>query len=203
LKFCFKFYISNKHHLKIKKDAAKEKQRLLLEIARDKELRKSNKGVLPSVLGVNGYNPSILQYDIKDNNNDKNVNVEDKNDSKIINNNIDINDKNSKKENVTTLPLKRNAIGESSVSTTTNTNNSNNIISNSKQITTTTTSTLNEKILKIDSAIQTIMKYKTGGDGGQAFKLLITFLKNIAENPNETKFILFILLLLLLFCLLL
>ena len=32
------------------------------EIARDKEARKANKGVLPSVLGVDGYNPSIVQY---------------------------------------------------------------------------------------------------------------------------------------------
>ena len=36
------------------------------EIARDKEARRANKGVLPSVLGVDGYNPSAPQYDIPD-----------------------------------------------------------------------------------------------------------------------------------------
>lgn len=35
-------------------DIAKERLRLRAEIARDKELRKANKGVLPSVLGVDG-----------------------------------------------------------------------------------------------------------------------------------------------------
>ena len=35
-------------------DMAKERLRLRAEIARDKELRKANKGVLPSVLGVDG-----------------------------------------------------------------------------------------------------------------------------------------------------
>ena len=43
-------------------DAEKERLRLRAEIARDKEARKLNKGVLPSVLGVDGYNPSIVQY---------------------------------------------------------------------------------------------------------------------------------------------
>ena len=43
-----------------------ERERLRAEIARDKEARRSNKGVLPSVLGVDGYNPSAPQYDIPD-----------------------------------------------------------------------------------------------------------------------------------------
>ena len=38
----------------VHQDIAKERQRLRAEIARDKELRKANKGVLPSVLGVDG-----------------------------------------------------------------------------------------------------------------------------------------------------
>ena len=40
---------------------------------------------------------------------------------------------------------------------------------------------------RVDQAISTIMKYRTAGDGGQALKLLLTFVKNIAENPEETK----------------
>lgn len=45
-------------------EAAKERQRLRAEIAADKERRRANNGVLPSVLGVDGYNPSIIQYDV-------------------------------------------------------------------------------------------------------------------------------------------
>jgi hypothetical protein len=40
---------------------------------------------------------------------------------------------------------------------------------------------------RIDNSIQTIMRYRSGGDGGNALKLLITFVKNIAENPAEVK----------------
>ena len=48
---------------KEKMDAKAEKTRILAEIARDKEVRSKNKGVLPSVLGVDGYNPSAIQYE--------------------------------------------------------------------------------------------------------------------------------------------
>jgi hypothetical protein len=41
---------------------------------------------------------------------------------------------------------------------------------------------------KINNAIQTISKYRTAGAGGEAFKLLRTFVKNIAENPSEPKY---------------
>lgn len=40
---------------------------------------------------------------------------------------------------------------------------------------------------RIDTAITLIMKYRLGGDGGNALKLLITFLKNIAEHPDDPK----------------
>ena len=30
-------------------------------------------------------------------------------------------------------------------------------------------------------------RYRTNGDGGQALKLLLTFVKNILDNPNEPK----------------
>ena len=48
---------------KEKADAKAEKARILAEIAHDKAVRAKNKGVLPSVLGVDGYNPSAIQYD--------------------------------------------------------------------------------------------------------------------------------------------
>jgi hypothetical protein len=49
---------------KEKADQIKERERLKAEIARDKEIRRKNKGVLPSVLGVEGYNPPVAQYDV-------------------------------------------------------------------------------------------------------------------------------------------
>jgi thiol-disulfide isomerase/thioredoxin len=48
---------------KEKIDAKNEKQRILDEIARDKAIRAKNNGVIPSVLGIGGYNPSAIQYE--------------------------------------------------------------------------------------------------------------------------------------------
>jgi hypothetical protein len=31
------------------------------------------------------------------------------------------------------------------------------------------------------------MRYRTGGDGGAALKLLLTFVRNVADNPTEPK----------------
>jgi UBX domain-containing protein 1/4 len=50
---------------KEKADAKAEKARIMAEIARDKEIRLKNKGILPSVLGVDGYNPNAIQYEQK------------------------------------------------------------------------------------------------------------------------------------------
>lgn len=41
---------------------------------------------------------------------------------------------------------------------------------------------------RIDTAIQTLMRYRTGGDGGAALKLLLTFVKNIVEHPEDPKY---------------
>ena len=32
------------------------------------------------------------------------------------------------------------------------------------------------------------MRYRTGGDGGAALKLLVVFVKNLVENPGEPKY---------------
>jgi hypothetical protein len=40
---------------------------------------------------------------------------------------------------------------------------------------------------RIDNAIQMLMRYRTGGDGGAALKLLLTFVRNVADNPTEPK----------------
>ena len=39
----------------------------------------------------------------------------------------------------------------------------------------------------IEASIGTISRYRTGGDGGNALKLLALFMKNIVDNPTEEK----------------
>ena len=107
-------------------EAKRERERLREEIARDKELRKANKGVLPSVLGVDGYNPSIVH---------------------------------------TPAPAAAEGTADK-----------------------TPPPPGVPQPDKIDPAIATIMKYRTAGDGGAALKLLITFVKNVVENPSEPKY---------------
>ncbi len=46
-----------------KEDARKERERIRAELEKDKAERKANKGKLQSTLGVEGYNPSAIQYD--------------------------------------------------------------------------------------------------------------------------------------------
>ena len=127
----------------ISQDAKKEKDRLLQEIARDKELRKANKGVLPSVLGVDGYNPSVIQYDAAPKGS-------------------------TSSSSASSLVDAKAAVGvPASVSSPA------------------LTVAAAEKA--IDSAIQTISRYRTAGDGGQALKLLLTFVKNVNDAPEEQK----------------
>jgi hypothetical protein len=40
---------------------------------------------------------------------------------------------------------------------------------------------------RIDNAIATISRYRTAGDGGAALKLLLTFIKNIVDHPEDSK----------------
>jgi hypothetical protein len=40
---------------------------------------------------------------------------------------------------------------------------------------------------KVDGALATISRYRTGGDGGHALKMLILYVKNIVEHPSESK----------------
>lgn len=50
---------------KKEKEAAKrERERIRAELAKDKAERRANKGKLHSTLGVDGYNPSAIQYDV-------------------------------------------------------------------------------------------------------------------------------------------
>lgn len=144
---------------KEKMDALKERERLKAEIARDKEIRRLNKGVIPSVLGVDGYNPSI---------GDKSAPM-------------------PASESIT--PAKRDAADEkkapapSSSATQKKTTSS-----SSSSSTASKDQAIVDPVQKIDSSIQTILRYRTGGDGGTALKLLLTFVNNIVNNPNEVKY---------------
>lgn len=146
-------------------DQKKERERLRAEIARDKEIRKLNQGVIPSVLGVDGYNPSAIQYDASG------------------------------------PPIPPSATPSASLSSNTTAQKA----TLSEPVTKKPTLSIATKPgpvvvvdpeKKISLAIQLILKYRTGGDGGNALKLLVTFLKNIVENPEEQKFVTSIFLLL-------
>lgn len=113
-----------------KQEAQKERQRVLAEIARDKAIRKANNGKLPSVLGVDGYNPSIASM----------------NEPSGAGGGVVVPDAVVEKKDERT-PQER-----------------------------------------ITQSLERIMRYRTGGDGGNALKLLQTFIKNIVENPDEMKY---------------
>jgi len=53
-----------KQRKKEKEDALKERQRIRAELEKDKRERAANKGKLTGKLGVDGYNPSAIQYDV-------------------------------------------------------------------------------------------------------------------------------------------
>lgn len=140
---------------KEKNDAIKERERLKAEITRDKEIRRLNKGVIPSILGVDGYNPSI---------GDKTAAQD---------------PSSAVSEDLT--PSKRDATDEKKTAP-----------SSSATKKTSSTGSASKEILnpeqKIETAITTILRYRTGGDGGTALKLLLTFVNNIVKSPNEPKY---------------
>jgi len=149
-----------------KEDAAKERQRLRAEIARDKEIRKKNKGVLPSVLGVDGYNPSIIQYD------------QPVAEGAAPPPAADSASSSSGSAGAAATPAPAPVAKKASSSS-----------SSSSAPAVPVADTTDPAVLaqRVDSAIQTVMRYRTGGDGGNALKLLHLFVKNLAENPEEPK----------------
>ena len=141
---------------KEKEDAIKERERLRAEIAADKAARAANKGVLPSVLGVEGYNPSAVQYDAE-----------------------------AKPSTAGAPPpvAASSTASKPAATTTTSTGNALKTTAGGGA-----TAVIADPAKAVDMAIDTLSKYRTGGDGGQAMKLLITFLKNIADNPDDPKY---------------
>ena len=53
-----------KQRRKEKEDALKERQRIRAELEKDKRERAANKGKLTGKLGIDGYNPSAIQYGV-------------------------------------------------------------------------------------------------------------------------------------------
>lgn len=53
-----------KQRKKEKEDALKERERIRAELEKDRRERAANKGKLTGKLGVDGYNPSAIQYDV-------------------------------------------------------------------------------------------------------------------------------------------
>lgn len=145
-----------------KQDAAREKQRILAEIARDKEMRKKNKGVLPSVLGVDGYNPSAVQYEM-----DVDPPVP------------------------PAVPASASAPASASSASSGSSGGVAERSASAAPARTTGASAapaVENPEQKIDSAIETLMKYRANGAGGNALKLLFTFVNNVADSPDEPKF---------------
>ena len=137
---------------KEKADAAAEKKRLLEEIKRDKAIRAANKGVLPSVLGVDGYNPSAVQFD---------RGVEGVPDGEPA---------------TTSAPA---AAAAAAAAAPTGPPKTGAIVPGAA---------ITDPVKAIDGAISTISRHRTSGDGGNALKLLITFVGNIHKNPTEAKY---------------
>jgi len=148
-------------------DAAKERLRLRAEIAADKERRRANNGVLPSVLGVDGYNPSIIQYDVPATGTAAAAPAP--------------------AMEPASVPAKR--VSEVSVSPTPAASAAAKVPPTKKATPASAAAAVSTQTpeQRIDNAIQTIMRYRTGGDGGAALKLLLTFVRNVAENPTEPK----------------
>ena len=140
---------------KEKEETKRERERLKQEIERDKELRRLNKGVIPSVLGVEGYNPSIIQYD--------------------VNNPLPPDSSSTSTNPVPPVASKKAADPAPVVKKTSD-----------PALVKKTSEPPNPA--QIDTFISTISKYRTANDGGNALKLISTFLQNIINNPNEEKY---------------
>jgi hypothetical protein len=151
-----------------------ERERIKAELARDKELRKLNNGVLPSVLGVEGYNPSAVHVNKSET-------------------------KRTREEDAVDPPATSVRVESASSSTGTSTPNPTdaNPVKKSTAMPRTATASSQQPELSdqareeiIDNSIATIGRYRTGGDGGNAFNLLLLFLRNIRDNPSEPKSVL-------------
>ncbi len=116
---------------KQKEEARKERERIRAELAKDKAERAANKGKLNSRLGVDGYNPSAIQYEVGP-------------DGKPI----------------------RSSEGDGTKAKVAK------IDSRSASV-------------KVDDCIKKISSYRAGGDGGKCLKILLAYVKNVADSDEE------------------
>lgn len=66
---------------------------------------------------------------------------------------------------------------------------SNTPTSNPASLCTTSTESKEAILQKVDSSLATVSRYRTGGDGGQALKMLSLYVQNIVQNPEESKYV--------------
>ena len=109
---------------KKEKEAFKrERARIKAEIEKDKAERRAHKGKLTSKLGIEGYNPDAIQYDVEQD-------EEQKSDS----------------------PMKKKP---------------------------------KASVAKIDDYIKKVSSYRAGGDGGKCLKVLLAYVGNVVDKPDE------------------
>merc|ERR1712038_2173627 len=118
-----------KQRKKEKEAFKKERARIRAELEKDKAERRAHKGKLTSKLGIDGYNPDAIQYDVDGDNDD---------------------DENKPKDPGKKKPK--------------------------------------ASVAKIDEYISKVSAYRAGGDGGKCLKILLAYIKNVVENPDEDKF---------------
>lgn len=114
-----------KQRKKEKLEFKRERARIKAEIEKDKLERKAHHGKLTSKLGVDGYNPDAIQYDVD-----------------------------AAGGTAEHQPHKK----------------------------------MKASAAKIDDYIKTVSSYKAGGDGGKCLKILLAYIKNVVEKPDDDKF---------------
>lgn len=112
-----------------KDEAKRERERIRAELAKDKAERLANKGKLPSKLGVEGYNPDAIQYDVHVGGGGEEEHAHHDHHKKM-----------------------------------------------------------HASTAKIDDYIQKVSAYRAGGDGGKCLKILLAYVGNVVDNPEEEKF---------------
>jgi len=122
-----------KQRRKEKEAYKRERERIREELAKDKADRQVNKGKLPSTLGVEGYNPSAIQYD---------ASADDEGDA-----------------------------GEQP-----------------KKLTPSAKPSAKGNPAKIDEYIKKVSSYRAGGDGQRCLKILLAYVGNVVDKPDEEKF---------------
>lgn len=122
-------------------------------------MRRANKGVLPSVLGVDGYNPSIGAKA----------------------------DPNAAPSDSTAAVAARVATPATSAPAAAPVVSSSTTTATPASLSAGSQETRESALQKVDAALGTVSRYRTGGDGGQVLKMLSLYVQNIAQKPTEAK----------------